>query len=276
MSSNHIQFVQYFDPHNATMKKRQQRVVHSNAARAAHAEARRRRTVKYQAAKARERSQQLVSPPEGVVVPSPLQISSLLPAGRTDPFASCVRPFTPVEHFLLDHFITAVVPLLRCHELASFYTERMTTAWVPLALTNTGLLDSVLLMACRHLSAQYLQHQRRRFDELSMQYKLHCLRSLREEIAVNISFDDATVAKTLMLVYDELTISDTVMAKGHLDGAIRMVDLNGGPQTLGMDGFINRIISNLSQKFEISDFKFNEYGQHHTDVVEVAVAPAEL
>jgi uncharacterized membrane protein len=66
------------------------------------------------------------------------------------------------------------------------------------------------------------------------------------------------------------------MAKGHLDGAIRMVDLNGGPQTLGMDGFINRIISNLSQKFEISDFKFNEYGQHHTDVVEVAVAPAEL
>jgi hypothetical protein len=92
---------------------------------------------------------------------------------------------------------------LRCKELADFYRERMTKAWVPLALTDAGMLDSCFLVACRHLAVNYLQQQRQRFDELSTHYKLKCLQRLREEISSTISFKDATVAKTIMLVYDE-------------------------------------------------------------------------
>ena len=80
----------------------------------------------------------------------------------------------------------------------------MTKAWVPLALTDAGLLDSCFLVACRHLSVNYWQQERQRFDELSMQYKLKCLRTLREEISVKVAFSDATVAKTVMLVFDEV------------------------------------------------------------------------
>jgi hypothetical protein len=103
MSSNNIQFLQCSYADDATVKKRQKRVVHSNAARAAHAEARRLRTIKYQATKARERGQHLIhTPAEGVAPPVP-QISRVLPASRTDPFQSFARPLEPIEHFLLDH-----------------------------------------------------------------------------------------------------------------------------------------------------------------------------
>jgi hypothetical protein len=48
----------------------------------------------------------------------------------------------------------------------------------------------------------------------------------------------------------KLAISDVTMAKRHFEGAVRMVDLNGGPQTLGLNGSIGRIMSTLARKFE--------------------------
>jgi hypothetical protein len=97
---------------------------------------------------------------------------------------------------------------MRCNELAPYYVDRMTRAWVPLALTDAGLLASLFLTACRHLSGSYPQQQQeqqqQRFTKLSMQYKLDCLQSLREAISVKTSFDDATVAKTVMMAYDEV------------------------------------------------------------------------
>jgi hypothetical protein len=53
-----------------------------------------------------------------------------------------------------------------------------------------------------------------------------------------------------MLTGQKLALSDVAMAKRHLEGAVRMVKLNGGPQTLGLDGFIGRLMSNLVCKFE--------------------------
>jgi hypothetical protein len=93
---------------------------------------------------------------------------------------------------------------MRCNEIAAYFVERMTRAWVPLALTDAGLLDSIFLTACRHLSGKNWQQQQQQYTELSVQYKLNCLRSLREAISVKTSFNDATVAKTVMLVYDEV------------------------------------------------------------------------
>lgn len=93
---------------------------------------------------------------------------------------------------------------MRCHELAAYYIERMTKAWVPLALTDPGLLDSIFLTACRHLSANDWEQQQQQFTYLSVRYKLECLRSLREAISSKMIFDDATVAIAVMLVYDEV------------------------------------------------------------------------
>jgi hypothetical protein len=96
---------------------------------------------------------------------------------------------------------------MRCNELAAYYLDRMTNGWVPLGLTDAGLLNSIFLTACRHLSGQdwQQQQQQQRFTQLSLQYKLDCLQSLREAISAKTSFDDATVAKAVMLVYDEVS-----------------------------------------------------------------------
>lgn len=102
--------------------------------------------------------------------------------------------------------MTVVVPLMRCNDVEAYYVERMTRAWVPLALTDTGLLDSLFLTASRHLSQSYQkgQEQQQRFAKLAVQYKLDCLRSLRGDISAKVSFEDAIVAKTVMLAYDEV------------------------------------------------------------------------
>lgn len=98
----------------------------------------------------------------------------------------------------------AVVPLMRCNELAAYYLERMTRAWVPLALTDEGLIDALLLAACRHLFDHCQQSQQQQFTQLAAHYKLACVRSLREAISAELFFRDATVTKAIMLAYDEV------------------------------------------------------------------------
>ena len=38
------------------------------------------------------------------------------------------------------------------------------------------------------------------------------------------------------------------MLKCHIDGAVRMVVLKGGPKTLGLDGLLEHLLSNLLSK----------------------------
>lgn len=102
MSPRAMQFVHQSHPdEDAMTKKRQKQIVRSNAARKAHAEARRARTMQYQARKAQAESQMEVK--EIANKETPIELSRLLPSCRTDPFMSFVHPFKPIEHFLLDH-----------------------------------------------------------------------------------------------------------------------------------------------------------------------------
>lgn len=38
------------------------------------------------------------------------------------------------------------------------------------------------------------------------------------------------------------------MLKHHVDGAVKMVALRGGPHTLGLDGLLEHLLSNLLSK----------------------------
>lgn len=38
------------------------------------------------------------------------------------------------------------------------------------------------------------------------------------------------------------------MLKHHIDGAVKMVALKGGPQTLGLEGLLEHFLSNLITK----------------------------
>ncbi|KAI1616957.1 hypothetical protein EDD36DRAFT_430329 [Exophiala viscosa] len=248
MSSSVLHFVDLSRSYDAASEKRQRRAARSHAARAAHAKARRLLTIQYQVQKEQSEIDKLSTPDNGEDSVAAPRIPKLLPAGRIDPFTSFARPFKPFEHFLFDHYMTAVVPLMRCNDLAAYYVDRMTRAWVPLALTDEGLTCALLLAACRHLFDHCQQSQQQHFLQLAAQYKLACVRSLREAISTDLFFGDATITKAVMLAYDELATRNIVMWRHHLDGAVRMVNLNGGPQTLGLDGFLESVISNLIRK----------------------------
>jgi hypothetical protein len=84
-----------------------QRRVHSHAAWAAHAKARRQRVIKYQAIKSGNNSKDERQPftktaaeVEIAVISSPI---GLLGSNQRDPFASFARRLNPIEDFLLDY-----------------------------------------------------------------------------------------------------------------------------------------------------------------------------
>ena len=108
--------------------------------------------------------------------------------------------------FTMTADVTVIIPLMRCNEHSVGFSQRMTRTWVPLALTETGLLNIMFLASCRHLAAGY-QHQPQQeyLTRMAFQYKLKCLQSLRSSISVEApSFSDSTVSKAIMLAYDEV------------------------------------------------------------------------
>jgi hypothetical protein len=205
---------------------RQRKLAHSHAARSVHAKARRLRTIQYQAQKhstkhggSVERSVEQGPPKEH----QKAQLITLLSADRKDPFMSFATPLNPIEEMLFDHCmhdliwdsplitnipenVAVIIPLMRCNEPTIEFTERMTRSWVPLARADASLLDIIFLLSCRHLSASYTQsHQESNFTQRAFHYKSTCLKILRDAISNEAPyFSDSTVAKAIMLAYDEV------------------------------------------------------------------------
>ncbi|KAL4999460.1 hypothetical protein BDV10DRAFT_164897 [Aspergillus recurvatus] len=265
-----MQFIHNSAPaQEASSTASQRSLARSHAARSAHARARRLRTIQYQAQKAQEAQKEQ----GGEHAEAPRYVSlHALSYHRRDPFASSARRLGPMEQMFFDHYVTVVIPLMRCNGLDVEFYRRMTLSWIPLALSEDGLLDVLFLAACRHLSECYLaQPQTEPFSRMAFQYKLRLLRSLREEISAETPhFTDASVIKAIMLGYDELWARDEVTMKNHVEGAVKMVTLKGGPQTLGLDGFIERLLFSLLAKVN------NEIGKTVTSPFDPRLASVEI
>lgn len=206
----------------------------SHAARIAHARKRQARTLEYQATtrfqqQPQQQHMQLHSPGHGqnvttelLALSAPLGLVSRLPpsrvgSGRSDPFRSFARQFTPLENFLFDHYIAHIVPRMKaqCRGLKArgvLYADAMTQDWVRLALNSPECLNSLFLNAARHLSVSH-QHapQQRRFAHLADSYKLLCVRAVSDAITTSgaaggrRAFSDTVLAETLALAYDEVS-----------------------------------------------------------------------
>ncbi|KAI9735740.1 MAG: hypothetical protein M1818_006348 [Claussenomyces sp. TS43310] len=257
-----IQFINTSDPGNAISAEEKRRA-NSHAARTAHAKIRRLRTIEYQAEKGRqepEGTQEALGrsiAPRSSVQPTPTAVEteqlvlispvSLLASSRRDPFQSFARSFKPIEHFLLDHYVRAVIPYMNqhCNKLRDpeRYVDLMTKEWVRLTLTNVGALSGIFLAACRHLFKNQPEQQQY-YLQLSIEYKLSCVRALREAIASEIAslISDSSVAIVILLAYDELQLGDLTTSRRHVQGMIQMVEHNGGPQALGLNGFLEHLV----------------------------------
>ncbi|RAH78861.1 hypothetical protein BO86DRAFT_421239 [Aspergillus japonicus CBS 114.51] len=235
--------------HPTKVTESQRRIALSHAARSAHAKTRRLRTLQYQAQKRQAHHASLSRETQDLPITT---LDTFLPADRTDPFMSFARVLDPTEQFLFDHYVKVVIPLMRCNETQVLFSQRMLSLWVPVAITESSLVDIVLLASSRHLSCCYTQQQQEKqrfFTQLTLQYKSQSLQSLRRAISAEVpALDDATVAKAIMLAYDELYVRDATMLKHHIDGAVKMVALKGGPQTLGLEGLLEHFLSNLIAK----------------------------
>lgn len=47
------------------------------------------------------------------------------------------------------------------------------------------------------------------------------------------------------------------MSRRHIEGAHRMAELNGGRHTLGLDGFLDRVLGNLLRKYLVEEQNLN-------------------
>ncbi|KAK4447828.1 hypothetical protein QBC34DRAFT_486082 [Podospora aff. communis PSN243] len=255
-----IRFVHVDRP--AKPDQKQAREIRSHAARETHARARRLRVIAHLGLPDPRQD-----PPLAPTIPGSTQQEiakenkniadpkSLLPASRKDPFAAFVRSLEPVEHFLLDHcmsYVRVVIPLSSATCTAfkdaiegAYYGRRMVADWVPFALADVGLLSGMFLAACRDLSLS--DHPRKGvFYTMALQYKLSCLRALKSAISADPSApDDAAVAKVIALVADEIALGNKETSQNHVLGAMKMVDLRGGPQNLGLNGLLDFVLQRL-------------------------------
>ncbi|KEY63880.1 hypothetical protein S7711_10128 [Stachybotrys chartarum IBT 7711] len=189
--------------------------------------------------------------------------SLALAAGRVDPFGAFAVPLGPMESFLLDHYIRVVIPTSTdlCKwfrgansSLGTFYRHRMTVDWIPLALTDPGLLSGVLLAACRHLAVVEKQDTRKHvLNTMAIQYKLVSLQSLAATLAGDESaaLGDSALAKVIALGTDEvcfflIAVGNLEASKSHVLGAVKMADLRGGFENLGLNGLLAFLLRRLT------------------------------
>lgn len=83
---------------------------------------------------------------------------------------------------------------------------------------DRGFLAGLLLISCRYMC----QFQRRHhpYQQLATNYKLDCMRSLSQNIAVTPSVvSDVTIAKAIVLAQDEVCAAESCLVSNQSDAA---------------------------------------------------------
>ncbi|KAL6867173.1 hypothetical protein J3F83DRAFT_740295 [Trichoderma novae-zelandiae] len=159
------------------------------------------------------------------------------------------------QQFLIHHYVSFVIPFGKrhCHRYtdSDVWKRFMFAELFPVALTNSGLLSAILLAACRSLCEQ---DKTSRYLQLATYYKLVCLRSMSELLAVQNSYvGDSAIAQASLLAADELNLGDRDVSKQHIEAANRMVAMQGGSAMLGMNGFLAAIVDTITCALSAQD-----------------------
>lgn len=86
----------------------------------------------------------------------------------------------------------------------SIHHHQLRISWIQLAISNVGMLSTTFLSTCRHL---YQVYQKEEYMTLTMQYRILCIRAIREAIdAGDCSARDSIVATIISLTLDEVSV----------------------------------------------------------------------
>ena len=90
------------------------------------------------------------------------------------------------------------------------YMQGIKTEWISLALTDPGMLNGILIPACRSL--HYLHGgSPHRYLEYALRYKMACIASLNKAISEEGNNPrDSTIAKAVILAGDEVVLRSSV------------------------------------------------------------------
>ncbi|KAL6812320.1 hypothetical protein V8C40DRAFT_123924 [Trichoderma camerunense] len=179
------------------------------------------------------------------LIPDPVD---QLTSSRRDPFGCFVRPLSPLEHYLFDHYITIVTTQYgsKCMILKdpSIHHHQLRISWIQLAISNVDMLSTTFLSTCRHLHQAYGKEE---YITLAMQYRILCIRGIREAIdAGNCSARDSIIATIISLTLDEIQAGNIAASRQHVRGLAEIIHSSGGPQTLGMNGLLKHLFEKLA------------------------------
>lgn len=91
----------------------------------------------------------------------------------------------------------------------------MSEEWARLIVRRGDSLDSVFLIACRHLSRvqQGQPDQRQRYTQLALQYKASSLQKLNKDFSLEVdrasTISEETIATVMMLACDEVSMPNS-------------------------------------------------------------------
>ncbi|KAM0345069.1 hypothetical protein ACHAPU_006955 [Fusarium lateritium] len=224
------------------------RRVHSHAARAAHARARRQRMAEHIKDKSITQDRQsivsatkadsdLIRSLEMVLTASSIP-STLDGNFESDSITLFRRILSPREHFMFNHSDTQVVLPSQIDTCTASWglknkVKDFRSYWMFFIATDAIILRGLLLVACRHLSLVGMQDE---YAQLAMRYKLQYLRNLQRCI---LAEDPATrreaIAMTTVLALDEMACGNHPMAAKHILGAVKIIQAAGGIEKLGLN-----------------------------------------
>ncbi|KAF4943680.1 hypothetical protein FSARC_14858 [Fusarium sarcochroum] len=69
------------------------------------------------------------------------------------------------------------------------------------------------------------------------------------------SFRPQAVSSALVLAFDEVLLGDISMAFQHVQGAANIVHAAGGPQALGLSGFLRSVLFSCTHGDRLLDWK---------------------
>ncbi|KAJ3549027.1 hypothetical protein NM208_g727 [Fusarium decemcellulare] len=248
-----MEFITLVHPSQSSSAK-SKRNAHSHAARVAHARARRLRMAGYASQKGIDREgtqkqQDDIQPKNQVALrqdQTTLGPRHLPGAFEHEPFASFLKSLTPREHYIFNHYVQVVYPYMSAHcpIMQNFreYHAYMRTNWILLSSTDRDLLIGFLLASSRHLSLVQCEKE---YSEIAIQYKLNCVKSLRDAISTgDPALSRAAITRALVLTLDELMLGDLAMASKHVAAAAHILQIGGGPKALGISEFVTHILFN--------------------------------
>ncbi|KAK7968638.1 hypothetical protein PG996_002936 [Apiospora saccharicola] len=169
-----------------------------------------------------------------------------------EPLWRPVRPLSAQETSLLDHYVNHIILFNkgRCHAAGNsappWFTSMQLQCWLPFALADPGLLATLLLQSCRSLESMNICSRPGSYYCASgayLVYKQQCIRWVNKCVASEHQrANDSTIAIVTVLLAESYLLGNLEEWQVHLAAHARMLELRGGVDALGLDGFLKGVI----------------------------------